>query len=241
MAGDLQLPVLEGERAGESGHGQAAVALQQHDLQRWPVETEEVGQPAAEVGIGAGAFQRHAIQQTQGGVGRQPAVARHPAIHTEQRQGQPQAVEADADQMGEGAIRSAAPEQMQVAMFAIAAVTVVVTLGAAGGITQIRRRIVLLLDQGHTAGEGTHQGAVALGQAQPVVQGAAGGAVALDRHGFSGRARSLLHGRRSRRSGSVCPRGPCLVLRGWSAPLCQPGRASCGGPAWSYRRCSGPA
>jgi hypothetical protein len=134
------------------------------------------------VGIGAGACQRHAFQQAQGGGGRQPVVARHPAIDAEQPKGQAAAVEADADQMGEGPIRAAAAEQMQVAMLAIAPVAVVIALGAAGGIAQIRRRIVLLLDQGGAAGEGTHQRAVALGEAQPVLQGPAGRSAAPDRH-----------------------------------------------------------
>jgi hypothetical protein len=54
---------------------------------------------------------------------------------------------------------------MQMAVFAIAAVAVVVALGAAARVHQIARRVVLLLERRGTAGEGPHQGALALGQA----------------------------------------------------------------------------
>ena len=67
--------------------------------------------------------------------------------------------------MGEGSTGPGAPEQMQMAVFAIAAVAVVVTLAAASRIPQVTRWVVLLLERRGSAGEGPHQGALALDQA----------------------------------------------------------------------------
>lgn len=149
---------------------QTPVALAQHLLDGGPVELQKVEQPAGEVRIAAGTAQRHALQQPQGGGGRQPAVPAHPAVDAEQGEGQPPAVEADGDQMGEGALRPGTPEQMQMAVFAIAAMAVVVALAATARIDQISVGVVLLLQRGGSAGEDPHQRAVALDNAEPVMQ-----------------------------------------------------------------------
>lgn len=173
---------------------QLAIALTQEILSKRPVKPQEVNQPTVEMRIAAGTAQANALQQPQGGSGRQPAVVTHPAVHAEQGQGQPPLIEADGDQVGERSPWLAAAEQMQVAVLAVAAVAVVVTLGATGRIHQVARRVVLVLNRGGTGGEGTHQRPVAIDQAKPVVEGFPSRSIALDRAERSGAGRHQREG-----------------------------------------------
>jgi hypothetical protein len=144
------------------------VALPQHRFQRRPVKAQKVNQPAAEVRIASGSSQRDALQQAQAFGRRQPAVFAHPAVDGEQPQRQSPTVEADADQVGQRLPRPAAPEQMQMAVFVAIPMAVVEALGAAAGIHQVARGVVLVLLRGGSCGEGPHQGTLAFDQSQPV-------------------------------------------------------------------------
>lgn len=136
---------------------QSPVPLMQQRLGDRPVELQKVEQPAVEVRIATGTAEREALQQPQGGVSRQPAVLAHPAVDTEQSQGQPPSIQADGDQMGEWARWPRTPEQMQMAVFASAAMAVVVALAAAARIHQIARGVVLVLQRRASGGESPHQ------------------------------------------------------------------------------------
>lgn len=149
---------------------QTLVTLAQHPLQVRPVELQEVEQPAIQVWIAAGSTQRRALQQPQCVRSRQPVVLTHPAVDGEQAKGKSPVVQADGDQMGQWSLRPGAPEQMQMAVFADAPMAVVVALRAAARGHQIVSGVVLVLQRRASAGEGPHQGTVALGQAQPVVE-----------------------------------------------------------------------
>lgn len=129
-----------------------------------------MNQPTTEVRIAACTAQRHTLQQPQGAGSRQPAVLADPAVDAEQRQRQPPCVQADGDQMGQRAQRPRAPEQMQMAVFAIVAMAVVVAVGAATRIHQVALGIVPLLHRHRSGGEGAHQGPLAINQAQPVME-----------------------------------------------------------------------
>jgi len=129
-----------------------------------------MNQPTAEVRIAACTAQRHTLQQPQGAGSRQPAVLADPAVDAEQRQRQTPRVQADGDQMGERALRRGAPEQVQMAVFAIAAMAVVVALCAATRIHQVTRGIVEMLHRPVAGGEGAHQGPLVINQAQPVME-----------------------------------------------------------------------
>lgn len=170
MAGDLQIPGFQGCCPGVRPLAETAITLPQHRLQGRPVELQKVLQPASQMRIAAGAAQRNALQKPQCACSRQPVVGADPAVDAEQGDGQSPSVQADGDQMGERARRPGTPEQMQVAVFARAAMAVVVALCAAARVHQIARRVVLVLERGASGGEGPHQGSVAFDQAQPVIQ-----------------------------------------------------------------------
>jgi len=72
--------------------------------------------------------------------------------------------------MGQRALRPGAPEQMQMAVFPIAAMAVVVAMRAAARINEIARGVVLILQRYRSGGESPNQGTVAFNQAQPVVE-----------------------------------------------------------------------
>ena len=157
---------------------EALVALPQQRFQRRSVEAQKVHQPAAEVGIASGTGQRDALQQPQAVCRRQPAVFAHPAVDGEQRQRQSPSVEADADQVGQRLLRPAAPEQVHMAVFVAVPMAVVEALGAAAGIHQVARGVVLVLARRGSGGEGVHQGPLAFDQPQPVKESLLGGSVA---------------------------------------------------------------
>ena len=170
MAGDLQIPCLQSCLSGGGSPPEISVTLEKNRLQVRPVELQEVNQPAAQVRITGGAAQRNPLQQTQGGCSRQPAIFTHPTVDTEQGKGQPPSVQADGHQMGQRAQGPGAPEQMQMAMFPIAAMAVVVAMCAAARVHQIARGVVLMLVRGGSGGESPNQGTVAFNQAQPVIE-----------------------------------------------------------------------
>lgn len=89
---------------------ETSVTQPQHQLGGRPVELQKVEQPATQVWVAGGAAQRHALQQPQSVCSRQPAVLAHPAVDTEQAEGQSPSVQADGDQMGQRALRPGAPE-----------------------------------------------------------------------------------------------------------------------------------
>lgn len=171
MAGNLQIPGLQGSGPRGAELREPPVPLLQQRLADRPVELQKVDQPAIQVRIAAGTAQREALQQPQGGVSRQPAVLAHPAVDAEQGQGQSPSIQADRDQMGQRALWPGTPEQMQMAVFARVAMAVVVALAAAARIPQVARGVMLVLHRDASAGEGLYQRPVAFDQAEPVIQG----------------------------------------------------------------------
>ncbi len=170
MAGNLQIPGLKGLCYRWCPLTQTPIPPQQNRAQGRPVELQKMNQPAAQVGIAVGTAQRDALQQPQGVCSRQPAVVAHPAVDAEQCQRQSPFVEADADQVRERASGPGAAEQVQVAVFSIAAMAVVVALRAAAQVDQIACGVMLALPRPRSGGEGPHQRPLALDQTQPVIQ-----------------------------------------------------------------------
>lgn len=146
------------------------VPLPQHHLGGRPVELEKVLQPPSQMWIAGGSTQRHTLQQTQGVRSRQPAVLAHPAIDTEQADGESPSVQADGDQMGQRALGPGASKEMQMTVFPIAAVAVIETLGTAARGHQIASGVVLVRNWRSPGGESPHQGPVAFDQTQPVMK-----------------------------------------------------------------------
>lgn len=170
MTRDLQIPCLQGDDPGGCDLAETPVTLAKNRLQARPVEPQKVQQPGTQMGIAAGTAQRHAFEQPQRVSSRQPAVLAHPAVDSEQAEGEPPTVEADGDQMGQRAPGPGAPEQMQMAVFAGAPMAVVIALCTASRGHQIVSGVVLVLQRCASGGEGPHQGTVAFDQAQPVVE-----------------------------------------------------------------------
>jgi len=207
---------------------QTPISLAQQPLGERPVEVQEVAQPAGQVRIATGTAQGDALQQLQAGGGRQPAVVAHPAIDAEQGKRQPAGIEADRDQMGERAPWLCTPKQMQMAVFAVAAMAVVIALAAAARIDQVARRVVLLSDRAAAGGEGAHQRPVAFDQAEPVKQRLACRSIAINT-APCGAGRQ--HQREGPQPPSWAPQPPAAAAAA-ADPLPMPGFALVEGEGW---------